>query len=43
MRPIDGEVPQIDWPVIEIGEHKMVVKWGLRMRWLCSSRGVRSH
>ena len=40
MGPLNEEVPQTDWPTIQIGEHQMVMKWGLRLRWLCSKRGV---
>jgi len=39
-KPIQGEEPQINWPTVEVGEHKLVVRWTFYCQWLLSKRGV---
>lgn len=40
MRPINGEVPQVDWPVASIGDQQLVVRWTFYAQWLLSKRKV---
>jgi hypothetical protein len=40
MTPISGEVPQIDWPTIVVGDQRLVVRWTFYAQWLLSKRKV---
>jgi hypothetical protein len=40
MDPVQGEVPQIDWPVVQIGDQRLIVRWTFYAQWLLSKRGV---
>ena len=40
MRPINGEVPQVDWPVVAVGDQRLVVRWTFYAQWLLSKRKV---
>ena len=40
MTPIPGEVPQIDWPTIAIGDQRLIVRWTFYAQWLLSKRKV---
>lgn len=40
MHPINGEVPQIDWPVVTIGDQRLVVRWTFFAQWLISKRKI---
>lgn len=40
MTPVNGEVPQIDWPVVAIGDQQLIVRWTFYAQWLMSKRKV---
>jgi len=40
MQPVNGEVPQVDWPVVVIGQRSLVVRWTFYAQWLLSKRRV---
>ena len=40
MAPLKGEVPQTDWPIIQIGEQRLIMRWTFYVQWLLSKRRV---
>lgn len=40
MTPVNGEVPQIDWPIVVIGEQRLIVRWTFFAQWLISKRKI---
>ena len=37
---LPGETPQIDWPVVVIGDQRLVIRWTFYAQWLLSKRNV---
>ena len=38
--PLNGEVPQVDWPVVTVGDQKLIVRWTFYAQWMLSKRKV---
>jgi len=38
--PMHSETPPIDWPVVQVGDQRLIVRWTFYVQWLLSKRKV---